>query len=111
MDENVMIRGDGAGAREEEEEEEEKDGTGGLQPKNKNPTPRCGEKTFLRTLGGCCWGARWLCFVGLLFLILSFRVFLPKVASHGVDVVCDSCLKTTYLRVSLTVLRHSRISH
>ena len=50
-------------------------------------------------LAGCVF-----CF-GLLFLIHSFRMFLLKVASHGVDVVGESWLKYTCLRIFLTVLR------
>ena len=58
-------------------------------------------------LVGCLLAVFW--FV-LLFLFLCCLLFLPKVASHGVDVVGDSWLKCNCLWIFLTVLRHSRIS-
>ena len=61
------------------------------------------KKRIPRFLGGCCLGARWLCWLFLCFASLS----LPKVASHGDDVGDNSWLK--WQSTLLTVLRHSWI--
>ena len=48
------------------------------------------EKGFLRSRGGCCWGARWLCWLFLCFALVVWLDILPKVACHGDDVGDDS---------------------
>ena len=65
------------------------------------------EKGFLRSRGGCCWGARWLCWLFLCFALVVWLDILPKVACHGDEVGDDSWLK--WHSTFLTVLRHSWI--
>ena len=73
----------------------------GFDLKKKNRIPRF--------LGGCCLGARWLCWLFSCFasVVWFYILSLPKVASHGDDVGDDSWLK--WHSTLLTVLRHSWI--
>ena len=65
------------------------------------------EKGFLRSRGGCCWGARWLCCLFLCFASVVWLDILPRVACHGDEVGDDSWLK--WHSTFLSVLRHSWI--